>query len=83
MEHEIPPGYVPWGEQGMMLVDPTECPVGHRWGEPGWQRRHEPCPIHNGHPSWRCHCGRELFLRKEDGAIVEQLDCVSGPTRKR
>lgn len=74
MEREVPPGYVRHGEQGIKLVDPEACPVGHRWGEPGWQRKHEPCAEHHGHPSWWCHCGREQFLR-EDGAIVEQLEC--------
>jgi hypothetical protein len=74
MEREVPPGYVPWGEQGMELVDPTSCPAGHPfvWGK----RSIEPCPEHHGHPSWVCRCGRELFLR-EDGTIVAALGCVS------
>jgi hypothetical protein len=76
MEREIPPGYAPWGEQGIVLIDPTECPAGHPWADDGWQRSFSPCYGHGGHPSWRCHCGRMQYLRREDGAIVEQLDCV-------
>lgn len=76
MERKVSPGYVPWGEQGIKLVDPTDCPAGHafRWGQRSW----EPCAVHRGHPSWVCACGREVFLRREDGAIVAELECVSG-----
>lgn len=71
------PGYEPWGEQGSRLVDPQACPDGHPWAKDGtWQRWYVKCGPHRGHPAWRCHCGREQFLRREDGAIVEQLDCV-------
>lgn len=67
------PGYEPHGELGSKLIDPTDCPGGHpfRFGQRSW----EPCPEHSGHPSWVCACGREQFLRREDGQIVEQLDC--------
>lgn len=76
MEHEIPPGYAPWGEQGMVLIDPVACPAGHPWADDGWQRGYAPCSEHRGHPSWRCHCGREQYLRRNDGAIVEEMPCV-------
>ncbi len=75
MDRQVPPGYVRWGEQGIRLVDPQACPAGHPWASDGsWQRKHEPCGDHGGHPSWRCHCGRWLYLR-EDGQIVQELDC--------
>lgn len=72
MEREVPPGYVPWGEQGIRLVDPEQCPAGHpfAWG----QRAFSHCVQHRGHPAWRCKCGVELFLR-EDGRIVADLAC--------
>lgn len=73
MEREIPPGYVPWGELGMVLVDPTLCPGGHPFAF--GQRGYEPCAEHRGHPSWVCACGREQFLQREDGAIVGELEC--------
>lgn len=75
MEREVSPGYVPWGKQGTKLVDPERCPDGHPWATDGtWQRGYEHCSDHRGHPSWRCPCGRWMYLR-EDGTIVEQLGC--------
>lgn len=73
---QVSPGYRRVGELGEALVDPQMCPGGHpfAFGQRSW----EPCPEHRGHPSWVCACGREQFLRRSDGAIVEQLDCVSG-----
>lgn len=74
MERKVSPGYRRVGELGEELIDPTGCPAGHpfRFGK----RSHEPCPEHRGHPSWVCACGVEVFLDKESGAIVEQLDCL-------
>lgn len=85
MEREVTPGYEPWGEQGMKLIDPADCPAGHpfRFGQRGYER----CRQHRGHPSWVCACGREQFLRREDGAIVQDLPCrepnygQQGPSR--
>lgn len=73
---EMTPGYEPWGEQGSRLIDPEECPHGHPWGDPGWQRTYAFCSEHRGHPSWRCHCGAMLYLRRHDGEIVDALDCL-------
>lgn len=71
------PGYEPWGEQGSHLIDPRACPDGHPWASNGaWQRGYRKCADHEGHPSWRCHCGRWMYLR-EDGVIVDELGCVS------
>lgn len=73
---EIPPGYRPWGQQGIALIDPTDCPAGHRFKF--GSRGYETCAPHHGHPSWRCACGIEQFLEQGTGRIVPELDCLSG-----
>lgn len=73
MEFEIPPGYVPYGEMGMRLVDPVDCPGGHPFAF--GQRTWTPCAEHRGHPSWRCACGVEQYPHRGDGQIVAELEC--------
>lgn len=79
MEHDprfpIPPGYAPWGEQGMVLIDPP-CAAGHPLRTP-WQRPWSPCAEHGGHPGWRCGCGVETWLFVVDGraTYVTDLPC--------
>lgn len=74
MERDVPPGYEPYGQQGIKLIDPTDCPGGHAFAF--GQRWYAACAEHHGHPAWRCACRVEQFLAK-DGAIVASLECVS------
>lgn len=78
MAREMTPGYERWGEQGSRLIDPKACPDGHPQKTDGTcQRGYSPCGEHGGHESWRCWCGRQMWLR-EDGAIVDvRPGCVS------
>lgn len=73
---DVTPGYERYGEQGLRLVDPVDCPGGHR-REFGL-RTFRPCAEHNGHPGWLCTCGVEQWLHVVDGhaTYVTELPCA-------
>lgn len=43
---------------GVMELDPTQCPAGHRWGPRRYTRTSIPCGVHGLHRLWICNeCG--------------------------
>jgi hypothetical protein len=49
------------GERGWVVVPPTCCPDGHRYGETGWSVSAVWCTCNDRHMAWRCHCGATLY----------------------
>ena len=48
-------------ERGWVVVPPTCCPDGHRYGETGWSVSAVWCSCNDRHMAWRCHCGAALY----------------------
>jgi hypothetical protein len=76
---DLPDCYAPWGEMGMVLVDPVWCPAGHpieqltRGGV-----THCSDPEHQPHLTWRCACGQPIY--RIPGVYVGELECLPKAT---
>lgn len=74
----VPDGYVRWPDPehgpGLRMLDPTDCPAGHRFRF-GQRQNVAHCKVHGTHDTWLCACGQWIW--RYDGAFIgEKPACV-------
>lgn len=79
---EVRDGLIATGRQTeVRLIDPTDCPAGHRFTF--GMRHFDKCQdqSHHGHSFWQCSCG-QLIYRWPGRFSGEPLECLAaGATR--